>query len=152
MENSNKTKKKASIKWKNGSYSLGIIAVMIVIVIIINLIVAKLPSDIREIDISTNQIYSIGNTTKEVLNNLDQDVEIIILAEEGKIDQRIEQLIDNYTASSKHIKKTVIDPVLHPSALTEYDTTANNVVVKCEATGKQRVIGFGEMILYDQMS
>lgn len=95
MENSNKTKKKASIKWKNGSYSLGIIAVMIVIVIIINLIVAKLPSDIREIDISTNQIYSIGNTTKEVLNNLDQDVEIIILAEEGKIDQRIEQLIDN---------------------------------------------------------
>ena len=152
MENSNKTKKKASIKWKNGSYSLGIIAVMIVIVIIINLIVAKLPSDIREIDISTNQIYSIGNTTKEDLNNLDQDVEIIILAEEGKIDQRIEQLIDNYTASSKHIKKTVIDPVLHPSALTEYDTTANNVVVKCEATGKQRVIGFGEMILYDQMS
>lgn len=152
MENSNKTKKKASIKWKNGSYSIGIIAVMIVIVVVINLIVEKLPSNIKEIDISTNQIYSIGDTTKEVLNNLDQDVEIVLLSEEKNIDQRIEQLIDHYVSESKHITKKVIDPVLHPSALTEYDTTANNIVVKCEATGKQRVIGLNEMILYDQMA
>lgn len=152
MENSNKTKKKASIKWRNGSYSIGIIAVMIVIVVVINLIVEKLPSNIKEIDISTNQIYSIGDTTKEVLNNLDQDVEIVLLSEEKNIDQRIEQLIDHYVSESKHITKKVIDPVLHPSALTEYDTTANNIVVKCEATGKQRVIGLNEMILYDQMA
>lgn len=152
MENSNKTEKKASIKWKNGSYSIGIIAVMIVIVVVINLIVEKLPSNIKETDISTNQIYSIGDTTKEVLNNLDQDVEIILLSEEKNIDQRIEQLIDHYVSESKHITKKVIDPVLHPSALTEYDTTANNIVVKCEATGKQRVIGLNEMILYDQMA
>ena len=147
MENSHKTKKKTSIKWKNGSYSIGIIVVMIVIVIIINLIVEKLPSNIKEIDISTNQIYSIGDTTKEVLNNLDQDVEIILLSEEKNIDQRIEQLIDQYVSESKYITKKVIDPVLHPSALTQYDTTANNLVVKCEATGKQRVIRLNEMIL-----
>lgn len=152
MEKSNKIKKKSSIKWKNGSYSLGIIAVMIVIVVVINLIAEKLPSNIKEIDISTNQIYSIGDTTKEVLNNLDQDVEIVLLSEEKNIDQRIEQLIDHYVSESKHITKKVIDPVLHPSALTEYDTTANNIVVKCEATGKQRVIGLNEMILYDQMA
>lgn len=152
MEKLNKTKKKASIKWKNGSYSAGIIVAMIAIVLVINLMVEKLPSSIKQIDISTNQIYSIGDTTKEVLNNLDQDVEIIILAEEGNIDQRIEQLIDNYASSSKHVTKEVIDPVLHPSALTEYDTTANNVVVRCEATGKQRVIAFGDIIKYDQMA
>lgn len=152
MENSHKTKKKTSIKWKNGSYSIGIIVVMIVIVIIINLIVEKLPSNIKEIDISTNQIYSIGDTTKEVLNNLDQDVEIILLSEEKNIDQRIEQLIDQYVSESKYITKKVIDPVLHPSALTQYDTTANNLVVKCKATGKQRVIRLNEMILYDQMA
>lgn len=160
MENLNKTetkkdhqtKKKASIKWRNGSYSAGIIVAMIAIVLVINMMVEKLPSTIKQIDISTNQIYSIGDTTKEVLNNLEEDVKITILAEESNIDQRIEQLIDNYAASSKHITKEIVDPVLHPSALTEYDTSSNHVIVSCEATGKQRAIAFGEMIVYDQMT
>lgn len=146
------SKKKMSIKWRNGSYSAGIIVAMIAIVLVINLIAEKLPSNIKQIDISTNQIYSIGDTTKAVLDDLEEDVKIVILAEENYIDHRIEQLIDNYAAASKHITKEVIDPVLHPSALTEYNTTANNVIVSCEETGKQRVIAFGEMIVYDQMA
>lgn len=147
----NKIKKTASIKWRNGSYSIGIIIAMIAIVLVVNLLVEQLPSNIKEVDISTNQIYSIGDTTREVLNDLEEDVEIIILAEEGNIDQRIEQLIDNYVSASDHITKEIVDPVLHPSALTEYEAEANSVIVTCEATGKQRVIGFGEIIVYDQM-
>ncbi len=147
-----KKKRMASIKWKNGSYSLGIIIAMIAIVLVINLLVEQLPSNIKEVDISTNQIYTIGETTKEVLSDLEEDVEIILLAEESNIDQRIEQLVDNYASASDHIKKEVVDPVLHPSALTEYEAESNSVVVICEATGKQRVIGFGEMIAYDQMA
>ena len=52
---------------RNGSYSVMISAIFIVIVIVINMIVGKLPSKYTQIDISDQQLYSIGDETKKVL-------------------------------------------------------------------------------------
>ena len=59
---------------RNGSYSTLLIVIFVAIVVVINMIVGKLPSKYTQIDISDQQLYSIGDETKKVLNNLDKDV------------------------------------------------------------------------------
>lgn len=49
---------------KNGSYSVVISAIFIVIVIVINMIVGSLPSKYTEFDVSSQKLYSIGDETK----------------------------------------------------------------------------------------
>ena len=52
---------------RNGSYSVGLIALVVGIVVAVNLIAAQLPENIRKIDISDNKIYEISKTSKKIL-------------------------------------------------------------------------------------
>ena len=54
---------------RNGSYSVGMIALVIAIAVVINLIAGQLPESIRSIDVSDNKIYEISDTTKDLLKN-----------------------------------------------------------------------------------
>lgn len=149
----NKIKKLFTDKYfKHGSYSLAVSAIVIGIVIVVNLILNQLPADVRNLDMSSTNIYEIGDTSREVIQNLDKDVNIVIVAQEANIDERISRFIERYADLSNHISVETIDPVLHPSALETYDTTENSIVVSCEETGKQTSFAFSDVIGYDQMS
>ena len=56
---------------KNGSYSVVISAIFIVIVLVINMIVGSLPTKYTEVDVSSEKLYSISDDTKEFLKKLD---------------------------------------------------------------------------------
>ena len=45
-----------------------------------------------------------------------------------------------------------VDPVLHPSALTEYDASENTVVISCEATGRTTTVSFDDILVPDMYS
>ena len=66
---------------KNGSYSVGMIALVICMVIVVNLIAGQLPENVKSIDISDNNIYGVSKTSKKVLNKLDKKVTFKIYAE-----------------------------------------------------------------------
>lgn len=70
-----------TIHTKQGAYSLGLTAVAVAVVIVINLVAGRLPESVRNIDISDNQIYEITDTSKKMLKKLDKKVEIKVLAE-----------------------------------------------------------------------
>lgn len=135
-----------------GSYSLGMIALVVAIVIVANLIVGQLPETARNIDLSDNKIYEITDVSRELLKDLEYPVEIKVLAVKEQTDNRIQNFVEKYAGLSSKISLEWIDPVQHPSALTKYDAQQNSLVVSCEKTDKNRVISFGEIITYDQMS
>ena len=64
--------------------------------------------------------------------------------------KRIKTFLSKYAALSGKISVEWIDPVLHPSALTDYDTTSNTIVVSCPDTEKKTTIPFTDIIVYDQ--
>ena len=72
---------------KNGSYSVIISAVFIVIVIVINMIVGALPTKYSEFDVSEQKLYSIGDQTKSFLKKLDKDVTIYQVVKSGSEDE-----------------------------------------------------------------
>lgn len=139
-----------SMQSKHGTYSVGMIAVVVGIVVVANLIFGRLPEKIQNIDISDNKIYEITDTSKELLANLEQKVTLTVVAEDDSIDDRIKTFINKYAELSKNISVEWVDPVLHPSALSDYDTSENSVVVSCEETGKSDSILFSDIIVYDE--
>lgn len=141
-----------SIESKNGSYSVGITALVIVIIVAVNLIVGQLPESVRNIDISSNNIYEITDMSREMLGELDKEVQFMVLATKGETDERIKTFLSKYTALSSKISVEWIDPVLHPSVLTENEASANSIVISCEETGKTTAVSFDSIIVMDTSS
>ena len=135
-----------------GTYSMVITAVVIAIVIVINMIAGQLPDSMKSIDLSGNSLYEITKTSKKLLKNLDKEVQIHVLSEKSSTDERIQTFIEKYAALSNKVKVDWVDPVLHPSAVTEYEAQENSVVVECKDTEKKMVIPFTDIIVYDEMS
>ncbi len=140
----------SSKAFKKGSYSTVLMVIIVAIIIVINIMVSKLPTAAKNIDVSDNELYSIGDVTKSVIEGITENVDIIIIKDKDSTDKRISTLIDKYADYSKHINVSYMDPVLYPSVLVQYDTEENNIVVKCDATGKTTTISFDDIIQYDQ--
>ena len=122
---------------RKGSYSLGISVVVLAIAVVFNLVVGKLPSQYRNVDLSQTKLSTIGDTTKELVSNLDQDVTIYQIAESGSENETIQKLLERYEGLSSHVKVETMDPVLHPNFVSEYtddDLASNSLIVVGERT------------------
>lgn len=137
---------------RHGAYSVGLTVLVIAVVIVFNLIVGQIPEAYRNLDVSSTKIYDISDTTTELLDSLDSDVDMTVLAVKGSTDERITTFLSRYAALSDKIHMEWIDPVLHPSALTDYDTTENTIVVSCEDTGKTTTVSFDDILVLDEYS
>lgn len=119
---------------KHGSYSMGAITIFIAIIVVLNLVLQEVPSKYREIDLSTQKLYSIGDQTKKVLKKLNKDVEIYYIAQSGSESSDIQKLLEKYEEGSDHIKVEQKDPAVNPKFVSQYtsDGVSNNsVIVVC---------------------
>ena len=137
---------------RNGSYSVGMIALVIAIAVVINLIAGQLPESIRSIDVSDNKIYEISDTTKDLLKKLDQKISFQVFAEKDSTDERIKTFLKKYAELSDNIEVEWIDPVLHPSELTENNVDSDTILITSEKTGKSTSVSFGDILVYDEYS
>lgn len=137
---------------KHGSYSVGMTVLVVAVIIVLNLVVGQIPEAYRNIDVSSTKIYDISDTSKDLLKGLDDKIDMKVLAVKDETDDRITTFISKYAALSDKIKVEWIDPVLHPSALTEYNTSQNTIYVSCEATGKSTTISFDKILVSDSSS
>lgn len=131
---------------KNGSYAMGISAVFIAAVVLINLIVGELPSKYSQIDISDSGLYSIGEETEKMLHNLETDVTIYQIAQDGGEDENIKSLLKRYEDESKHITIEQKDPVVNPGFVSEYteENLSNNSLI-VESGERSKVINYNDM-------
>ena len=150
MEKLKKMFKTAGTKY--GVYSAGATAIVIAIVVVVNLIVSQLPEKYRNIDVSSTKIYEITDTSKELLKNLDQKITMTVFASKDDTDERITTFLSKYASLSKKVSVEWVDPVLHPSALTEYDAQENTIVVACEDTEKSTTVSFDDILVIDMYS
>lgn len=137
---------------RHGAYSVGMTAVVVAIVVVLNLIVGQLPEKYRNVDVSSTKIYEITDTSKDLLKSLDKDVKMTVVAVKEDTDERIRTFLSKYSGLSKYISVEWVDPVLHPSALEEYETSENTIVISCEDTGKSTIVSFSDIIVTDMYS
>lgn len=140
---------------KNGSYSMIYTVILIAVVVVINLIVGEIPEEYTQIDVSSQKLYTISDETKEFLENLDQDVTIYHIVQNGNEDDVLEKMLTRYEESSKHIQVETKDPVLYPNFTSQYtdEDVADNSLIVVNGE-KSRVVNYNNLyeVEYDYYS
>ena len=146
-----KKEKHRTGKWKYGSVSALMLAMVLVALIALNAGVYALEKKKGwRLDFSFNGILSQSAETKAVLEKLESPVEIYALFRKSTESEfsgavEIRELLDKYAASSELVTWKQVDPVLEPVLMQRFTTenaapAENNLVVFCKKTGRFRIV------------
>lgn len=132
-------------KLKYGTYSVVVTLIFIAILIVINLIVGQFN---KTFDFTDEDIFSLSDETKSVVNTVQSDLKIYTLFQTGSSEAiigRVNQIIDKYTQSSSRISVENRDLYLHPDFAKKYasenvNVNINSIIV--ESGDKFRVISY----------
>lgn len=121
-----KKERKAGKNLRNGGYSMGLTAIVLVILIVVNVIVESLPANLRMFDISPTQLFTLSDTTKDVISRMKTPVTIFTIAEPGNENSYMQAYVQLYQAESDMITLDSINPATDIELMDEY--TLNNAV------------------------
>lgn len=137
----------ASVKhFSFGAYSSGMVAVAVAVVVVANMMIGQLPSTWTAIDVTSQKLYSLTDTTKEFLKTLKEDVTLYVLVNEEQQDTLLGQTLERYEDSSDHITVTYVDPTVNPRFASQYTSSTvyiNSVIV--ESAQRSKVVSYYDM-------
>lgn len=128
-------------KFRFGTNAIVLIALAIVVFVVLNLVLESFSTKLT-IDMTKEQLFSIGDITKEEMEKLSSDVEIIALYDrvKGEADTQkvsVIKVLDLYDQFD-HIEVRYIDPEANPGIITNSVGKANagsysagDYIVKC---------------------
>ena len=136
--------------FRNGLYSTAILAAAIVLAVLINLLVGAIPKKYTEFDLSAAKMYTLGDSSRQLMQSLDQNVTVYYLCETGSEDAIITKLLDHYADESGHFHWEQKDPALYPTFAAQYGaenaSTGSLIVVSGE---NSEVLNAAELYEYD---
>ena len=77
----------------SGMYASALAVVVLAVIILVNLVIRALPTKYTEYDISTTSLFTLSDTTENLLHELNADVTAYYLAESGQEDANITRLL-----------------------------------------------------------
>ncbi|MCR5255964.1 MAG: Gldg family protein [Acetatifactor sp.] len=110
-----------------GAYSTISIVIATAIVVVLNIVVAKLPKSFTAVDVTDEQLYSITDEGKEFIAQVDEDVKIYVLSSEDNRDLMLGETLDRIDDLSKFISVEYVDPAINPRFASQY--TDENLTV-----------------------
>ena len=129
-----------------GAYNTGLIGIAVVLTVVVNLVAGELPSSIKTVDVTSEKIYSLTDTTKNYLKELDEDVTIYVLAGENTKDSTLSTTLERYDDASEHITVEYVDPAVNPRFYMQYtdsSITTNSMIVVSEK--RHKVINYSSV-------
>ena len=146
---SNNTKQTNLKTTKMGAYSAFLTLVVIAFVIVVNLMVGELPTTVTKFDTSSLQLYTLTNSTIDIVEGLTEDVTMYYIVQNGTEDVNIEEMLNRYSSYSNRIKVRKIDPTSNPGFSAKYtddQLTGNSVIV--ESAKRSSVVMYEDITRY----
>lgn len=135
-----------SHQFQSGAYSTFITVLVIAIVVVINLVFAKLD---LSTDLSMGSLFTLSKDTKEVLKDNDKKITLNYMVSAGSEEEYIENVLDQYAKSSKKVSLNKVDPVVNPAFASKHNITdqvsSNDVIVVNEETGASKYVSATSM-------
>ena len=135
---------------KHGSYTSVMTVIIIALVVVLNLVFGQLPSSSTQIDVSSQKLFSIGDETKDLVKNLEQDVTLYYIVRNGNENEYVSKMLEHYGDLSSHLRVEKIDPDLNPTFTSQYTDEAveeNSIIVV--SGEKSRVVSIYDMLLQE---
>ncbi len=124
---------------KNGSVSILLTLIVIAVAVLLQVIIAKLPEEMTQLDLSSNKLYTLSDTTTDFLGQLTKEVELYYICQNGEEDDTTLKLLRRYADASDYVTMEQIDPALYPGFTSQYteETVADgSILVVCGETSK----------------
>ncbi len=136
-----------SKKFRGGAFSSMFIVFILITVVLVNMIVGQFDF---QVDFTDEGTYTLTDQTKEVVENIKDDVTIYYIVENGKEAKLFKNIVDKYEELSDKVKVVYKDPVLYPDFAKEYtgegtEVNSNSIVVVSETTKRYKYIPFNQM-------
>ncbi len=128
---------------KIGAYSTGMVVVVLVAAVFLNLALNELPAQYVSYDVTKEQLFSLTDTTKNMVANLEEDVAVYVLQSEKDKDETLDQTLQQYDDLSDHLSVEYKDPVTNPAFFQKYtdgSVAVNSIVV--ESAKRFKVIDY----------
>ena len=121
-----------------GAYSTGSIALAVAVVVVINIVLAEMPSSWTSVDMTSQKLYSLTDQTKEFVESINEDVTIYVIVAEDSQDTTLGQTLQRYDDLSEHIKVEYVDPNVNPRFYMQYtdSISMNSLIVVSEKRNK----------------
>ncbi len=148
-------------KFKYGGYATAMTITLIIIVVLINVLVTTLDENFNlSLDLTANRVYSLTSQSEYILDNLDQDIYIYTLLNQGEDDLYIQELVNRYKSKSEHIHYENIDMVKNPGIVSYYENVkdvtlySRSIIVSTSQDPKDsmqsfKLLGYNDIYSYD---
>lgn len=118
---------------KTGAFSSTLILIVFAAVIMANLAVRELPSNLTEIDVTSQKLYSLTDETEKLVKGLEQDITIYVINSKESCDETVDTTLERYAQLSDHIRIEYKDPLVSPNFYRNYadSVSTNSLIVEC---------------------
>ena len=137
-------------KIKYGGYAGIITFAVIAAVLVLNVFVGQLG---WQVDMTEGSVFTLGEQTRSVLDELEKPVTIYILASRNNVDELIMEALERYEQASPMVTIEVIDAETNPGFINQYDpegTGLTNGTVIVASEDNYRVIRAIDLYAIDQ--
>ena len=137
-------------KIRRGVYNSGLVVIAIAIVVVVNVLGYQLPDSVKNIDLSSNSLYSLTDDTYEVLDELEDDVTIYALSSESDMDETLGKTLDRYEEGTSHITIEYVDMAESPTFYTNYtDEAPSEMSLIVECGDNYKLIDYEDIYEYE---
>lgn len=155
--NSLKEKLKDSKKFRYGSSALVFTAVFVVFVLLINVVISVIDDKTGGlyIDMTNKQIYTVGEQSLSMLENVTQPIEIIFASPKDIVEgadtlNSVKMLCENYASIFENITVSYRDVLSDVAYFNKFKTTSADeitsasLVVYCPSTGLSKIFSLSD--------
>lgn len=132
----------------NGLFASAITVAAVALAVLINLVVGAIPAKYTEFDLSAAGLYTLDDSSVELVRGLEQDVVIYYLCETGSEDTLVTRLLDRYATESSHLTWEQKDPAVYPTFAAQYDAQNASVGSLIVVAGERSTV-LDEYELYE---
>lgn len=114
----------SSKKIARGVFNSTFVIIGIAVVVVVNVLASELPDSVKNIDVTGQKLYTLTEDTYTVLDSLEDDITLYVLADEDSADSILVKTLERYEDASDHISVEYVDPAVSPNFYTTYTDTA----------------------------
>ena len=140
-------------RWRHGKLNALLMAAFLLICVLLNVAVKALEDEYGwKKDLSFNSYATTGEETAEVLRQLQHEVELYLLYQNGSVDAQVLNLLERYAVLSDFITVRPTDIVRNPGVLSSFQGDLGNaigadtVIVNCPDTGRYKILTYADFI------
>ena len=133
-------------KWlSNTAQTICLVVILLAAFISINLYVQSL--DLPTIDVTKNKIYTLSDTSKDVIKNINKDVTVYLFGIEDK--SSLAEFVKQYSRANSHIKWEILTKESNFQKVEEFDLEDGYQIIIIECDGVHKIIDTSQLQTYD---